>query len=223
MNTTKIRLLLWAGCLGAIILFAGDMLYYGAWGSGRAYLSNDLWNSIMTSVPLWRHHLGSITGPVGIGFRLLGLLGLWFCCRRAAPRLAAVMLFFFYMNALFSVLQHGIFGPMGFVMRSCGPKSAAVNEIWKLNDLLGKPQLVGWLVGSVVWIFLALKKKAGVPRWVVLFCPLITLWLRGLMVLVPAPIGLPLSGGWGNISHLIWFAILTLTYKGEWSEVQKAP
>jgi len=54
MNTNKIRWLLWAGCLGGAILFAGDMLYYGAWGSARA-ISDDVWNSIMASVPLWRH------------------------------------------------------------------------------------------------------------------------------------------------------------------------
>jgi hypothetical protein len=213
MNERKIRFLLWAGGLGYIVLFAGDMLYYGAWGSGRDFLSNDLWNSIMTGVPLWRHHLGSVTGPVGIAFELIGLLGLWFCCRRASPRLAVAMLAFFYVDGVFSVLQHGIFGPMGFAMRFCGVKSAAVTEIWKLNDLLGKPQLVGWIVGSAIWIFLALKKKAGVPRWTVLFCPLLSYWLYKVAVYIPAPLGMPLNGGWGNFVAAIWFAVLAITYK----------
>lgn len=39
----------------------------------------------MANVALWRLYLGSITGPVGTGFELLGMLGLWYCCRRAAP------------------------------------------------------------------------------------------------------------------------------------------
>jgi hypothetical protein len=215
MTSRKIRLLLWAGCLGAAILFAGDMLFYGAWGSGHDYLSNDLWNSIMAGVPLWRHHLGSITGPVGMGLVILGMLGLWSCCRRAAPRLAMVMLAFFYVFGVFSVLQHGIFGPMGFVIRYCGPKSAAVGEIWKLNALLGKPQLVGWAVGSLIWIFLVLTKKAGVPRWTVFLCPIFTSWLDRIVVRLPAPLGMPLTGGWNTFIMAIWFAVLATTYKGE--------
>jgi len=212
MNARKIRLLLWAGCLGAIVLFAGDMLYYGAWGSGRASLSIDLWDSIVAGVPLWRHHLGSITGPVGIGFELLGWLGLWFSCRRAAPRLATVMLAFFYIFGLFSILQHGIFGPMGFAIKYCGPKSNLVAEIWKLNDLLGKPQVVGWAVGNVIWIFLTLKKEASVPRWTVFSSTLITVWLERVAVYIPAPLGMPLVGGWSNVVQAIWFAVLALAY-----------
>jgi hypothetical protein len=213
MNTRKIRLLLWAGCLGYLILYAGDMFHYGAWGSGRAFLSDDLWNSIMASVPLWRHHAGSITGPVGLGFGILGMLGLWFCCRREAPRLAALMLAFFYLDGVFSILQHGIFGPIGFAIRYCGPESDAVAQMFKLNDLLGKPQLVGSLVGSVIWIFLVLRKKAGVPRWTVFFCPLLTWWLYKITIYIPAPIGMPLNGGWSNIVRALWFAVLALTYK----------
>lgn len=51
MTSRKIRLLLWAGCLEAGILLAGDMLYYGKWGPARG-LSDDAWNSIMTVVPV---------------------------------------------------------------------------------------------------------------------------------------------------------------------------
>jgi len=64
MNSRKIRLLLWCGCLGAVILFAGDMLFYGDWGSARSW-SHDYFLSMMAHVAPWRHHLGSITGPVG--------------------------------------------------------------------------------------------------------------------------------------------------------------
>lgn len=75
MSARATRLLLWAGCLGAAILFAGDMLYYGKWDSARGF-SDDVWNSILAAVPDWRLHLGSLTGPVGVGFSLLGAVGL---------------------------------------------------------------------------------------------------------------------------------------------------
>jgi hypothetical protein len=211
MNARKISLLLWSGCLGAVILFVGDMLFYGEWGSARVW-SHDYFLSMMAKVAPWRQHLGSITGPVGMGLDLLGMLGLWFCCRRAAPRLATVMLACLYANDLSGILQHGIFGPLGFVIRYCGRKSDAVAEILKLNQTLTMGQMALGTVGLAVWIFLVLKKKASVPRWTILSCPLLTYWLEHAIVYVPAPIGLPLWGGWSNVVEAIWFAVLALTY-----------
>jgi hypothetical protein len=213
MAAKKTKWLLWAGCLGAAILFAGDMLYYGKWGSARG-LSDDVWNSVMAVVPVWRHHLGSITGPVGGAFCLLGAVGLWTCCRRRAPRLAAVMLAFLYTFHLFGVLQHGIWGPMGFALRFCGAASEAAAQITKLDGLLRTVMTYTYYAGVAIWIFLALWKKAGVPRWTVLLCPaLISGRLEPLLVYVPAPLGFPLSGGWGNIVDMVWFLVLALTYR----------
>jgi len=214
LNSRKIRLLLWSGCLGGVVLFSGDMLFYGAWGSARSW-SHDYFLSRMASVALWRLHLGSITGPVGMGFDLLGMLGLWFCCRRAAPRLAALMLACMYANDLSGLLQHGIFGPLGFAIRDCGRSSDAVAQIFKLNDILTTGQMIVGAIGLVIWIFLTLKNKACVPRWTVLLCPLFTYWLEYAIVRVPAPLGLPLWGGWSNVVETIWFAVLALTYKDE--------
>jgi hypothetical protein len=213
MSSKNIRWLLWAGCLGAAILFAGDMLYYGKWGSARG-LPDDVWNSIMAVVPAWRHHVGSLTGPVGGGLWLLGAVGLWSCCRRAAPRLAALMLTFLCAFDLFGELQHGIYGPLGFVLRSCGSSGDAVVQITKLDHTLGTVMTYTYYAGIAIWIFLSLWKKAGVPRWTVLLCPaLITGRLESLLVYVPAPLGFPLYGGWGNIVDMIWFAILALIYR----------
>jgi hypothetical protein len=208
MDSKKIRLLLWAGGLGAAIYFAGDMLCYGGWGSGQ-YSAGER----MAHVALWRLHLCSMTAPVGTGFYLLGAFGLWFCCRRASPRLAALILASLSIDFLFGGLWHGMGGPWGFAIQHCGLNSGAVDEIRKLIGILRNVCGYSGLVGFGIWIFLTLKKKCGVPRWIIFFCPLLTLWLRGLMVHVPAPVGLPLAGGWGNISHMIWFAVLALTYK----------
>jgi len=215
MNASKIRLLLWSGCLGAVILFAGDILFYGEWGSARSW-SHDYFLSMMAHVAPWRHDLGSITGPVGVGFELLGVLGIWFCCRRAAPRLAAAMLACMYTMQLLLVLTHGIGGPMGFAIRFCGGSSDAVVQILKLEHLLVTAMTPVWYVGGAIWIFLTLWKKAGVPRWTILLCPLlITGRLDFALLYVPAPLGLPLYDGWSNIVDAIWFTVLALTYKDQ--------
>jgi hypothetical protein len=126
-----------------------------------------------------------------------------------------------FIDFLFGGLWHGTGGPWGFAIQHCGLNSGAVDEIRKLVGILMNVCVYSGIVGFGIWIFLTLKKKCGVPRWPVFFCPLITLWLRALMVHVPAPVGLPLAGGWGNISFMIWFAVLALTYKDWGSEDQK--
>jgi len=219
MNSRRVRLLLWSGCLGAAILFAGDMLFYGEWGSARVW-SHDYFLSMMAKVAPWRLHLGSITGPVGVGFWLLGAVGLWYCCRRGAPRLAALMLASIYIEELLILLQHGNAGPMGFAIRFCGPNSEAVAQILKLDSLLITLMMPLAYIKAAIWIFLTLKKKAGVPRWTVLFYPLLTMRLDFALVYVPAPLSLPLYDGWWNIIDIIWFAILALTYKNQEIESQ---
>lgn len=144
MNSAKVRLLLWAGCIGAAIYFAGDMLCYGGWGSGQVSLAER-----MARVALWRLHLCSVTAPVGTGFYLLGVLGLWFCCRRAAPRLAALMGVSLCTDFLFGGLWHGMGGPLGFAIQHCGPGSGTVGEI---RELMAISRKCLWLFGYYrVW------------------------------------------------------------------------
>lgn len=213
MNQIKVPLLLWLGCLGAAILFAGDILFYGEWGSARVW-SHDYFLSMMAQVAPWRHHLGSITGPIGVGFWLLGAVGLWSCCRRASPRLAAVMLASIYIVELLILIQHGNFGPLGFAIRFCGRNSDAVVQMLKLDSTLIALMTPFAYIKAAIWIFLTLRKKAGVPRWTILSCPLlITSRLDFALVYVPAPLSLPLWDGWWNIVDIVWFAVLALTYK----------
>jgi hypothetical protein len=123
---------------------------------------------------------------------------------------------FFYVDGLFGILQHGIFGPMGFAIRFCGGSSDAVVQILKLEQMLVTAVTPIWYVGAAIWIFLTLWKKAGVPRWTILLCPLlITGRLDFALLYVPSPLGLPLYDGWGNIVDMIWFVVLALTYKDQ--------
>jgi hypothetical protein len=221
MTQSKTRLLLWSGCLGAAVLFAGDMLFYGEWGSARLW-SHEYFLSMMAKVAPWRLHLGAITGPVGVGFWLLGAVGLWHCCRRSVPWLAMVMLACISIMGLLTLLQHGIFGPMGFAIRFCGRNSDAVIQILKLNSQLITLMTPFAYIYAAIWIFLTLRRQSGVPRWTVLLAPLITNRLEKVAFWVPAPLGLPLWDGWSNVVLALWFAVLALTYKSQEIESQIA-
>jgi hypothetical protein len=117
-----------------------------------------------------------------------------------------------YVTELSGILQHGIFGPLGFTLRFCGQNSDATTQIVKMNDILSSSQMIiGW-VGLAIWLFLTLKKQSSVPRWTAFLCPILTFWLMFPMSYVPAPLGFPLVGGWSNIRFAIFMAVLALTY-----------
>jgi hypothetical protein len=157
-----------------------------------------------------------------VGFWLLGAVGLWFCCRRAAPQFAAVMLASMCIMELLTLLQHGIFGPMGFAIRSYGDNSDAVAQIFRLNNLLITLITPFTYIYAAIWIFLTLRRQSGVPCWTILLVPLITNRLEKVAFWVPAPLGLPLWDGWSNVVLALWFVVLALTYKGQEIESQIA-
>jgi len=105
---------------------------------------------------------------------------------------------------------------MGFAIRFCGGSSDAVVQILKLEQMLVTAVTPIWYVGAAIWIFLTLWKKAGVPRWTILLCPLLITGRPDFALLyVPSPLGLPLYDGLGNIVDMIWFVVLALTYKDQ--------
>jgi hypothetical protein len=125
------------------------------------------------------------------------------------------MLASIYIEELLMLLQHGIGGPMGFALRFCGHNSDAVSQILRLDSLLITLMTPLAYIKAAIWIFLTLGKKAGVPRWTILFYPLLTGRLDFALVYVPAPLSLPLYDGWWNIIDIIWFAVLALTYMNQ--------
>lgn len=217
MSSKVTRLLLCCGCLGGLVFFVGDMAFRGDWGSGASFTPERI-DNVMASVAPWRLYLGSVAGPGGIWFELLGMLGLWYGCRRAAPRLAALMLLSLYTFDIFGISPHGQFGPVGFALRYCGSDGMAAHHIMQLNGLLSAVATACLIVGLGIWMLLALGKLAGVPRWAALFCPLVTMWLVYALAYVPEPIGFPLVVGWKSLSFALFFAVLAFTYKEAASE-----
>jgi hypothetical protein len=212
VDLDKTRPLLGCGVLAGAMLFAGDQLFYGVWGSGHLVTQAKL-AEVMGHVAPWRLHLGSILGPLGMSFLLLASVGLYRCYRAAAPRLATLMLAALGLESFFVALQHGIFGPLGFAIRFGGPTGEAANEIWRLNSTLTVIESGLVLLSNGVWMYLTLRKRSRLPRWTAFFCPLCTVWLGLALAYLPAPLGYPLVGGWTNLVYSLWFGVLALTAK----------
>ena len=213
MSAKTIRWLLLSGCLAGLLFFAGDMLFCGVWAAGRAFTPDRVFN-IAAGVALWRLYLGSLLGPTGIWFELLGMLGLFLGCRQRAPRAAAIMLACLLTFDVFGISPHGKFGPVGFALRYCGSDGDAARHTMLLNSFLTAFAAIFLCVGLAIWMALTLQRKSGVPQWAVLFSPLITVWLEYLMRYVPAPLGFPLAAGWKSLCFSLFFAVVAISFRG---------
>jgi hypothetical protein len=218
MSSVKIRVLLGCGVLAGLVFFVGNMAFLGTWGSGYSYNEDRVFN-LLARVPAWRLYVGAISGPVGIWLELLGMLGLWCCARQRGPRLAALMLVCLYTFEIFGIVPHSEYGPVGFALRFCGSDGDAVRHLMQLGKMLTVFAGVFSVVGFLIWIGLTWTHRTGVPRWTILFCPIISGWLRHVLVFVPAPIGFALVAGWVNLAFALFFAVVALTYR----RVEKEP
>jgi hypothetical protein len=119
---------------------------------------------------------------------------------------------------LFGGLWHEGGAPLGFAIQYCGINSSAAVEIRRLMGAAARVCAATGLIGFGIWIVLTLKGAAGVPRWCAIFAPVFTLMLRNVVASVPSPLGLPLAGGWGNISFMLFFVAIALTYRQQGDE-----
>jgi uncharacterized protein DUF6796 len=200
------RRLLWAGSIGGIVMFAGDMLFYGRWGAGNESFG-------MAGTAAWRLYLGSMAGPLGGALYLMGVVGAWLFSRTQAPRLANTMLACLGGMSVIAVLQHGLFGPLGFALQHGGANGSDVVAIRRLNGFLSVGIGAIGLVGFSIWIFLTLSQKVALPRWTVFTCPFVTGFLSPVARGLPAPLGVPVVGGFTNIAFFCWFLVLALTWR----------
>jgi hypothetical protein len=203
----NIRLLFVLGCIGAIILFIGDMLFYGAWGSSNFSVFENMKNEDSRRL-FW----GTLTAPFGVFFYIFGLFGLWKSSYLRAPRLSTIMVVLFLFQTMLGELQHSLFGPVGLVIQRHGDKSPALNDMLQLIEATVLPMTILFYGAYLIWIFLTVRKMNGFPIWVIIFCPALTIFAGMLMSNIPAPLGLAIAGGWSNIINFIWFGVVAITY-----------
>ncbi len=212
MNPRLVRLLLWCGFLAGVVFFAGDMALLATTGSGRAYNQDRVFN-LLSRVPIWRVYAAAIAAPVGVWLELLGMFGLALGCRPAAPRWALAMLVCLYTFDIFGLAPHSAYVPIGFALRSCGSDGEAVRYILLLTNLLSLVAFGFFALGMAIWILLTLVGRSGAPRWTVFFCPLVTHWLRYVLVSAPAPFGFALIAGWSGLASALFFAVVASVYR----------
>jgi len=214
MDSTRIRRIAGVtGLAGALLFFAGDMLFYGYFGPGDAFTSGLLVTVRHASVE--RLFLG---GLLGIPAACMCIVGFWHVYLNVRPQSAAVgraMLVAFCVLMVAGSAIHTLWAAKGLALKYCdGPLSpctdllGAVRSYWALAYNLGS---IPGYIGAVLMVYLVLLGKTYYPRWTVIANPAVLMPLSLLGGMVPAPFGAILVGGSTNLSIAAFFVVSILT------------
>ncbi len=202
------------GLLGSLLMLTGDMLFYGSWLSGRDFSSFHE----MSLKPVTQLVIAGSIGPIAGIFYALGMGVFYLILQSAGKRLAAVAAGLLAATMLIGGAYHAVFTTFGFAARVADPatRAALTSQIYSLYGLLSGFTYVTGIPGTALVFLLALRKRTLFPRWLLVFMP--TLLSLGSQVfhdwllMIPAPLGGVIRGGWINGSFVLFFAIATCVF-----------
>ena len=210
------------GILGALLLFAGDMLLLGHWGAAADFRAGML--ELIRSAPVERIWAGGLLGPVA---GALLVAGFWQVCQGVkvpAGWAARAMFGLFLLFAVGLAAIHSVWAVFELLIRSCvdgaaGGAPAACQaqadavQAYMRVSLLGLA--VPGAVASVILAVLVLRGRTQWPRWAVLANPLVLVAvLLPAFAGAPAPIGAVLLGGSASILLLVFFVVAQGSARG---------
>ena len=203
-----------AGLSGALLFFAGDMLFYGHFGPGGNFHEGML--GTVRHASQARLYAGGLVGPVAA---CLCILGFWHVYRNVNPPrrfFARLMLVSFAVLMVFGSAVHALWTAKGLAIQNCfgsddvGCRAllSSVNSYWSLAYNLGA--FPGYLA-AVLLIFLVLLGKTRYPKWTVFANPAFLIFISPLAERISAPFGAILVGGSANLAIAFFFLISILT------------
>jgi hypothetical protein len=203
-----------AGVCGALLFFAGDMLFYGHWGTGAGFHAGMI--ETVRNASLGRLYAGGLVGPFAACLCIIGFWHVYLNVRPSQAFLGRVMLVLFVVLMVCGSAIHTLWTATGLATKFCfGSDDAgcralqqAVNAYWDLAYNIGAAP---GFIGAIVLIGLVLWRKTWYPKWTVLANPALLMLLSPLADRAPAPLGAVLSGGFTNLSISAFFSVSVWT------------
>ena len=212
-NSSNRRFCGLAGLTGALLFFAGDMLFNGHLGSGIGYANDTL--ATVRSASLNRLFAGGLLGPIAACLCAVGFWHVYRNVRSSAEVLGRLLLFTSFAFWMCVGAANLLWTPKALAMKLCinGQSDClalqqATRTCWNLaSDLAAIP---GFSL-ALILVWLILSGKTFYPRWMVLTNPAAWILLAPYLPKAPAPVGAILIGGSYNLPWVLFFALSTAT------------
>ncbi len=215
MNRTRLmRLCCLSGLFGSVLFLSGDMLFYGDWSSGATFHAY----REMAERPLAQLVLGGALGPVAAVFSAFGMGIFYLTLESAGQKLACTAVVLFAVMMLIGGSYHAVYTVFGFASKVADQtaRETLVMQAASLRNAISYPMYTTGMAGTALVYLLVLWKRTRFPRWLLIFLPTIlsmaSSTFRGYFVLIPAPVGGIIRGGWINGSFVLFFAVATCIF-----------
>jgi len=202
-----------AGLAGALLIFCGDMLFYGHFGAGATF--HEGMQRVVREAPLARLFAGGLLGPLAA---CLCIIGFWHVGQNITPRSPLLGRLVFYTLASMMVAGsavHALWVPRSFATKYELPLTAhapelfaALRRYWELAYDLAA---VAAYIGAILLLLVVLLGRSNYPRWTVLANFGLLLLLEPLASQVPSPLGAVLVGGFTNLAIAVFFLVSVLS------------
>ena len=201
------------GLSGALLFFAGDMLFYGHIGSGANFAAG-MRETIMRASTA-RLFAGGLIGPIAACLCIVGFWHVYLNVRSSSVLAGRVMLVCFFILMVAGSAVHALWTAKGLALKYCDGQAAPcadlltiIKSYWTLAYNLGS--IPGYL-GAVILMGLVLMRKTWYPRWTTVANPAVLILCSPLAAKLPSPLGAILVGGSANLSIATFFFVSVVT------------
>ena len=209
------------GLTGALLFFAGDMLFYGHFGSGATF-ADDMRTTVMQASNE-RLFAGGLVGPIAACLCIVGFWHVYLNIRPSSLVLGRALFAAFFMLMVAGSAVHTLWTAKGLALKYCGAQGSSCADLlavtksyWTLAYNLSA--IPGYL-GAALLFGLVVMGKTWYPRQTVIANPAALILLSALAARVPAPLGAILVGGSTNLSIAAFFFVSVLTTWTRSSEI----
>ncbi|KGL49072.1 DUF6796 family protein [Porphyromonas cangingivalis] len=200
-----------AGLLGSLLMFVGDMLLYFT-TEPLIDVEKDLL-IFMGNVPTARLFAGGIVAPFAMALYLVGFYHLYLRTKDPYKEWGRWTFVLLGMGILCSGAYHAFFPAFGIV--SSEGQAQLIEPLLSYLSWLGGIGFALLGLGWSLYAYLILRQHTDFPRWVVLFTPIVTVWLGAIWSVLPTPLPVIIGGGWFNIIFSLFYLIALVTMRGQ--------
>jgi hypothetical protein len=200
------------GVLGALLFFAGDMLFYGFFGSAAEFAANASRVTMHRSTRCLM--VGGLVGPPAAA---LCIIGFWHVFRHVSSvwvTVGKLMLAAFFFLMVTGSAVHTLWAAKGLAVKYCaeqaGPCGELLSTIRQYWTVAYDMSAVAGYFGAGILFFMIVFGVTSYPRWMVLTNPGVLALCYPTVLLIPSPLGAIVAGGFTNLTIAVFFLASTL-------------
>ena len=201
------------GLIGSILLFAGDMLLYGHFGS-----AGDIYDVIEATAPhvsMGRLFVGGIIGPVAAFLYIAGFYHVYLNIQRAGSKPAK---FVFVSSSLMMVIGGTYHALWTIRMLLFKFRIMDVENLQRFVDAVNSYLRITLVTAAIpgyaaftLLLILVLIGKTNYRRWTVVVNPALLYLITLLSSEIRGPLGAVIVGGYINLIFMVFFSTSIIT------------